>query len=655
MTTLETGPGLRSLLQDERLLAAAVAGAELPALLPALAHLTGDLTLVDEQLRPPLRLRPDLVEPQGGMSAAAQALGRERAVAALRAFRDGGMVPAPQPDEDGLRRLMRFVAGDTDPEYLPLMSHELGLPVDHGDPGWTVDQVAPGRTLNVVVIGGGMSGLVTAYRLTQAGIVVTVLERNPDVGGVWLENDYPGARLDTPNFAYSFSFAQRPDWTHRFSAGDDIREYFADVADRFDIRAHVRCDHEVLAARYDDATARWTVTARRGDGALVEFYANAVVSATGQLNRPLLPDIPGRDTFAGPAFHTARWRHDVDLTGARVAVIGTGASAYQVVPSIVDRIASLTVFQRTPPWMLPTPDYHDTIPELERRLLDELPYYHRWLRFLQFWVSVEGRRPFMEVDTEWDIPGSVSPRNEALRQALTAHLHRQFGDRPDLLAKVVPSYPPGAKRMMRDNGVWPAALQREHVELVTEPITEIVPDGLRTADGRHHPVDVIVYATGFRAADFLDPIAVTGRGGRDLHAQWAGDARAHLGVHVPGFPNLFCVFGPNTGLVINGSILLFSEIAVAHVLGCLRGLLERGARTVEVRQDVHDAYNAEIDAGNRRMVWGVATVASWYRNATGRVSQVWPFPLIDYWRRVRVPDPTEYLWDNAGDPDVPVP
>ena len=207
---------------------------------------------------------------------------------------------------------------------------------------------------------------------------------------------------------------------------------------------------------------------------------------------------------------------------------------------------------------------------------------------------------------------------------------------------MLPDYPPGAKRMMRDNGVWPEALKRDHVALVTEPVTEITATGVRTADGALHEVDVLVYATGFRASDFLAPIVVRGRGGADLHEQWEGDPRAHLGVHVPGFPNLFCVYGPNTGLVINGSILLFSEIAVQHVLGCLRMVLEADARAIEVRRDAHDAYNRRVDAGNLAMVWGAASVSSWYRNATGRVSQVWPFTLIDYWRAVRDPVASDY-------------
>jgi 4-hydroxyacetophenone monooxygenase len=370
-----------------------------------------------------------------------------------------------------------------------------------------------------------------------------------------------------------------------------------------------------------------------------------VVTAVGQLNRPNFPDIPGQDLFAGPSWHTAQWRHDQDLTGKRVAVIGTGASAYQVVPSIVDDVAELHLFQRTPPWMLPTPAYHDELPTGLSWLFRHVPYYHRWFRFFQFWTSVEGRRPFMVVDPEWEHPISVSARNEELRQALVAHMEQQFGDRPDLLAKVMPNYTPGAKRMMRDNGVWPAALKREHVDLVTEKIVEITEKGVLTADGVEHQVDVIIYATGFKAADFLAPMRFTGRGGVDLHERWGGDARAFMGMHVPDFPNLFMVFGPNTGLVINGSLILISELSVHYLLESTRLLLTTGRTTMDVKPEVFAEYQDKVDKANRLMSWGTSTVNSWYKNSTGRVSQVWPFPILDFWELTRQPDPENFVFD----------
>lgn len=629
--------------EDEAALREVLLQAELPSLLPALAHLTGDLSLLAEDLRPPMRLLASGVEPQGGMSPAAQDKARELAVTALLAYRESGYRVAASPSVEQLQQIMEFITGPEPGEYLPLAVHELGMPTDMGAPQWTKEQLAPDRDFRVVVIGAGQSGLASAHRLAQAGIDFVVIEKNDDVGGTWYENSYPGCRLDTSNYAYSFSFAQKDDWPEQFSPRDAIYGYFKDVARDFDLERHVRFQTEVVSAVFDEATERWTVTTRSADGTVDELVADAVISAVGQLNRPSYPDIAGRDSFAGPSWHSATWDHEVDLTGKRVAVIGTGASAYQIVPSIADSVAALSVFQRTPPWMLPTPTYHEPIPDGLRWLFRHVPYYSRWYRFFQFWTSVEGRRPFMVVDPEWQHPVSISARNEELRQALVAHLERQFGDRPDLLEKVMPTYTPGAKRMMRDNGVWPAALKKDHVDLVTDGITAIEPTGIRTADGVLHEVDVIVYATGFQASDFLAPMRIVGRGGVELHEHWAGEARAYMGVHVAGFPNLFCLLGPNTNLVINGSVILFSELGVHYVLECLRLLLGEGRRTVDARQDVSDAWNAEVDVASRGMAWGASTVNSWYKNASGRVSQVWPYQLLDYWDMTRAPRPEELV------------
>jgi 4-hydroxyacetophenone monooxygenase len=624
----EDAQAIREMLRD----------AVLVPLLPALAHLTGDMSLLVEGLRPALGATAGS-NARGGMSFADEQKARELALSAILAFRDNGYRPASDPSPAQLQQLMEFVAGQAPGAYLPLLRHELGLPADMGAPRWTKDEVAPGREFRAVVIGAGQSGLVTAHRLAQAGIEFVVLEKNPEVGGTWYENSYPGCRLDTSNFAYSFSFAQKSDWPQDFSPRDAILRYFKDVAREFDLLRCIRFETEVLAAEFDDDTELWTVTVRNEHGAEERLTADAVITAMGQLNRPKLPDIPGRESFAGKSWHTARWNHEEDLTGRRVAVIGTGASAYQVVPSIADQVGELTVFQRTPPWMRPQPNYHQDIAPGLRWLFEHVPYYARWFRFFQVWMSVEGQRPFVVVDPEWTHEISVSEKNEGLRQELVRHLEEQFGDRPDLLAKVMPAYPPGAKRMMRDNGVWPAALKKDHVHLVVDGIVEITPTGIRTADGTVHEVDVIIYATGFRASEYLSPIRVTGRGGLDLHEHWAGEPRAYMGLHIPRFPNLFCILGPNTGLVINGSIILFSEMAVHYILECFRLLLTDNRRTIAVRADVHDAWNEGVDRANRLMAWGASSVSSWYKNDNGRVSQVWPYHLLDYWELTRAPRP----------------
>ena len=633
--------GVDPVTEDDETLAAILRSAELPSFLPALAYATGDLTLVAPDLRPPSLLSP-VVLPQAGMPEDVQDEARRRALRALKRYRDGGCRKAPPPGPRDLRTMMEFVTGEVTDDYLDLLTFELGLPVDTGSPSWTKEALAPGRDFSVAVIGAGMSGLAAAFRLSQAGVPFVVFERNDDVGGVWLENTYPGCRLDTSNFNYSYSFAQRSDWPHQFSLQREILEYFRDVARRSSVRSVIHFGTEVESLTFDDATATWAVTARHADGTSETVRVQAVISAVGQLNQPNFPDIPGRERFAGPSWHTARWRHDVDLSGRRVAVIGTGASAYQVVPAIVDLVGELRVFQRSAPYMMPTPAYHAEIPAELHWLFDHVPEYHRWYRFYQFWTSVEGRRPFSEVDPAWHHDRSVSEVNERLRRSLVEHLARQFADRPDLQVKVVPDYPPYAKRMLRDNGVWAAALKKDHVALVTDPIEEITESGIRTRDGVVHDVDVIIYGTGFRARDFLAPMKVAGRGGLDLHATWAGDPRAYLGVTVPGFPNLFCLYGPNTNLVVNGSLFLFSECAVHYVLECLRTVLAQGVRAMDCRPGTFEAYNRRIDEANERMAWGVPGVTNWYKNERGRVTQNWPLSTLEYWQRTRGPEPGHY-------------
>jgi 4-hydroxyacetophenone monooxygenase len=382
---------------------------------------------------------------------------------------------------------------------------------------------------------------------------------------------------------------------------------------------------------------------RRPEGGEEVLDAEAVVSAVGQLNRPNLPDIPGRDSFAGPSFHSARWRHDIDLRGKRVAVIGTGASAVQFIPEIAADVGELLVFQRTPPWLGPTPEYHDEVSSGLRWLYGHVPSYSEFNRFCIFWKMGDGTLHNVRVDPEYAGTGNgISEANDFVKAMLTGYLSVEFAQRPDLLPYVVPDYPPGAKRMLRDNGVWAGALTRDNVRLVTEGIREITPTGVVTDDGEEHAVDVLVYGTGFQASKFLTPMSVTGRGGIDLHEMWAGDARAYLGVTVPGFPNLFCLYGPNTNIVVNGSIIYFSECGVRYILGCLEHVLRSGAAALEVREDVHDEFNERVDAENRLMAWGWSEVNSWYKNEHGHVAQNWPFTLLEYWQRTLRPDPDDF-------------
>ena len=627
---------------DDEALRDALVEAEVPPLLATVAYLTGDLTVLRPELRPdPLRM----LEPDAGIEPEQQAEARALAFDVLRRWRDAGCPRPPAPTPEALTEMLEFMVGGVPmAEYRELFLEELGLDgADLRAPAWRKAEVAPDTDFTVLVIGAGMSGLLAAHRLRQTGVEVIVVEKGRDVGGTWLENTYPGCRVDVANLFYSYSFAQRADWPEHYSQQQTLLDYFRATADELGLRPLIRFDTEVLALTFDDASVRWRVELRTGGDPTETIEVHAVVSGVGQLNRPKLPDIPGRDTFAGPSFHSAQWRHDVDLAGTRVAVIGTGASVAQLIPHVADEAEQLLVFQRTPNWLAPTPDYHDSVSPRQRRLFQELRSYAEWSRFWLFWRNAEGMLPLVHVDPDWEPKDrSVGAMNDMLRQMLTAYLELEFADRPELLAKVVPQYPPSAKRMLRDNGIWARTLQRDDVELVTDQITQIEANGVRTADGVLHEADLIVYGTGFQASRFLMPMRVTGRGGVDLHEQWHGDARAYLGVTMPGFPNLFVLYGPNTNIVVNGSIIFFSECEVAYLLECVRWMLASGVRAIDCRRDVHDAYNEWIDEGNRARAWGASTVNSWYKNEHGHVTQNWPYTLLEFWQRTRTVNPADY-------------
>jgi 4-hydroxyacetophenone monooxygenase len=561
------------------------------------------------------------------------------------AFRDAGSRPVPPIEGPALTRIVQYMAGGLPvDQYMDMAHEELALtPDDERGTHWRKEDVAPDRDFLVAVIGAGMSGIVAAFRLQQAGVRYVVLDKNPDVGGTWMENTYPGCRVDIPNHYYSYSFAQRDDWPYFYSPQRELHRYFEECVDEFGIRPNIRFSTEVTSVAWDEDSGTWNLDLLGPGDREETLTANAVISAVGQLNRPQLPSIEGRDSFAGPSFHSARWDHDVDLTGKRVGVIGTGCSAAQFVPIIAEQAAVVEVFQRTPNWMFPVPHYHFEVPGGFQWLLSNIPAYRQWYRFWLFWRSAETLRPMAEVDPEWpNQQQSVSELNDMLRAMLVEAMEPQYADRPDLWEKVLPPYPPAAKRIIIDNGSWATALHRDNVTLTTDDIDRITPDGVVTAEGELHEFDVLIYGTGFQPSRFLMPMKVVGRGGVNIHEQWDGDARAYLGITVPGFPNFFVLYGPNTNIVVNGSIIWFSECEVRYVMDSLRTVLAGGHKALECRRDVHDRYNVEVDAENLRMAWGVSNVNSWYKNAKGRVAQNWPFPLLEYWRRTRQVDPADY-------------
>jgi 4-hydroxyacetophenone monooxygenase len=627
---------------------AILADAHLPTLVLSMVHMTGDPSLLKPEWAPSYETFPR-GEPIIAEDAKREILAKAKEV--LGAYLAGELPEHPPLSNATVGRMMDFIVGQPiPPDYADFLRDELTLDGHSSkDPHWDTPQLkAAARRLPVLVVGAGMSGLLAGIRLGEAGAPYTIIEKNADVGGTWLENTYPGCRVDSSNHMYSYTFEPNPSWPNHYSPQPVLLDYFRGVADKHGLRPHIRFSTTVEDMAWDEPRQLWRVNLRLPDGKAETVEARAVITAVGQLNRPRFPDIPGRESFKGVSFHSAQWRHDVDLTGKRVAVIGTGASAYQFVPEIAGKVGSLTIFQRTPPWGFPVPNYHEEVPAGMKWLLEHAPYYARWYRFLLMWMATDGLLEAVKVDPSWNgPPTAISAVNQEFRDLVAGAIAMQADGDPSLVDKLIPQYPLGGKRALLDNGVWVQALKRDNVELTTSPITAIDETAIVTADGRRHEVDVLIYGTGFHASRFLMPMKIKGRGGKDLHETWAGDPRAYLGMTTPGFPNLFMIYGPNTNIVVNGSIIFFSECSVRYIVGCLKLLAETGAGSIEVKRDVHDAFNIKVDEGNKLMAWGTENVSSWYKNDAGRVTQNWPFGLIDYWRATLAPNPDDFSLEKA--------
>ncbi len=647
---MRLNPIAEKISDNDDVIRASMSEAMPPPLLAAVAQLTGDLSVLRSDL---VFDQTKLLEPNAGYTDEQLAHARALAADALIRFRDSGATAAPAPDHATLVQLIEFATGGPVPEgFLPLLEEELALDgQDLRAPKWNRAALAPDRRFVVGIIGAGMSGLIMAHRLRQAGVEFVIFDKNADVGGTWFENVYPGCRVDIPNHFYSYACAQTADWPQFYSTQPVLHEYFASFADQFGLRPNIRCDTEVMDCVWSDDDQTWSVRTRAcgqdsagqdSPGQESTITVHALVSAVGQLNRPKMPDIVGIDTFVGPAFHSAYWDHSIDFAGQRVAVVGTGASAAQFIPIVAEQAESLTVFQRTPPWLLPVPNYQDDVPHGNRWLLRHLPAYMRWDRMWIMSRTNTGLLPLATVDPDW-VPNdrSVSAANDFLREMLTMYYQVMFPD-PELFVKVLPTYPPIAKRVVLDGGTLPLALNRSDVHLTIESITSIDATGINTADGVHHDADIIIYGTGFEATNFLTPMNIVGAQGTDLHERWGGDARAYLGITVPEFPNLFMMYGPNTNIVINGSIIYFSECEAHYIAESVHMLLANNHAAMNCRDDVHDQYNEYIDAGNSSMAWGVSDVNSWYKNEFGRVAQNWPYSLHEYWQQTRSPNPNDY-------------
>jgi cation diffusion facilitator CzcD-associated flavoprotein CzcO len=459
--------------------------------------------------------------------------------------------------------------------------------------------------VDVAIVGSGFAGLGMGYRLKEAGFEdFAILERAQDVGGTWWWNTYPGCQCDIPSHLYSFSFAPNPEWTRTYPLQREIQAYLRDCAEKFELIPHIRFGHEVQRASWDEEQGCWKLETPAG-----MVTARVLIGGQGGLSEPRLPDIPGRERFAGPSFHSAQWDHSVDLAGKKVAVLGTGASAIQIVPTIQPDVEQLHVFQRTPPWVVPHSDR--PISGFERALYRRFPRLQRRVRRNVYWLRELLAIPMTRR------PGMLKP----LERRALMHMRKAVAD-PELQRKLTPGYRIGCKRILPSNN-WYPTLVKPNVNVVTEGIAEVRPEGVVTADGAVHECDAIVYATGFHVTDIPFARRVVGRDGRALHEVWSGSPQAYKGTAVPGYPNLFFVLGPNTGLGHN-SIVYMIESQISYVVDALCKMRERATRAVEVRPEAFRFWN---DALQRRLpptVWNSGGCSSWYIDANGLNTTIWP-------------------------------
>jgi cation diffusion facilitator CzcD-associated flavoprotein CzcO len=471
----------------------------------------------------------------------------------------------------------------------------------------------------VAILGAGVSGLCMGIQLKQAGISsFTILEKDDRIGGTWNENQYPGAACDVPSHFYCYSFEPNPDWTRKFSPQAEIQQYLQRTAEKYGIVPHIRFGTEVTGASFDERAGQWRIRTRHGE----ELVADVLVSGTGQLNRPFVPDLPGLQDFEGAKFHSARWDTRHDFTGKNVVCVGNGASAIQFIPKVAAAAKKLTILQRSANWVVPRGDY--AYSERAKRFFRAFPALARVYRWFFYWQL---EKNFLAFARE----GFYA---RMFQKGARMYLEASIPD-PELRKKLTPDYRVGCKRILIDDDFYPA-LARPNVEVVTSPIQRIVRDGVITADGVHHAADTLLLATGFQATSFLAPMQIEGLGGKKLEEVWRDGAEAHLGLTIAGFPNLFLMYGPNTNLGHN-SIIFMIECQVNYALRCIQELVRRNLAYLDVKPEAMRTYNEEVQAELAKSAWA-AGCKSWYKTASGKVTNNWSNFTVAYWWRTRRPD-----------------
>ena len=634
-----------TLSPEEQIFSDAIDVANIPTLLMVLVQLTGELHWLEEPYLP--KRQPGLGDnATGGLEPRHPQEVREAALEAILAWRNGRPIALPEPDYDLIVRMLSVSMAESVPtEYGQFTAAQLGQVkfLDH-------QPISSPPDFNVIVIGAGVSGLCAAINLQMLGINFQVIERNSTVGGVWWENSYPGAGVDTPNHLYSYSFAPY-DWQKYFCLRDELHGYLEHVCDSFEVRDTIRFETTVERIEYQNQKQNWLVTLCLPDGSQEQTEANVVISAAGIFNPPVSPDIDGLEDWEGEQWHTARWPETADLQDKKVASIGNGASCMQIGPEIQNEVESLTIFQKSVHWAAPFEQFRKEVPDPLRFLLREVPLYRNWYRVRLGWPFNDRIHSALHKDPDWEHPErSLNAQNDAHRAYFTNHVISELGDHAsELLDRVLPTYPPFGKRMLMDNG-WYRMLRNPKVQLVDERISNVDANSLTTEDGSEYEADVLVLATGFDVLNFITTYEAQGRSGTSLMSQWEQDnAQAYLGTVVPNFPNFFTLYGPNLQPGHGGSLIFVVEMQVRYIMDVIQKMLDQNLGAVEIRRDVHDRYNEDVDQAHTQMVWTHPGMESYYRNERGRIVVNSPWRNVDFYAMTREADLSEYLTEPVAE------
>ncbi|MGN6335714.1 flavin-containing monooxygenase, partial [Mycobacterium sp.] len=598
-------------------------------LVAVLAQLTGD-PLVLETYAPKISHIPDPPERAGVTDPDTADALVDAVIDALNQPRRAD--PLAAADRDLFARLLPIALGsEVDDEQVDLLLEQGGF---HRSQPTLPRTVSIPDTVNIAIIGAGIAGMSVALAAASEGVSYEIFDRNEEVGGTWLTTTYPGIGVDTPSAYYSLSWEVNPEWSSYYPQGAEYQRYLVALADKYKLRERTRFRTEVDALWWDAERNKWQIHSVDADGRRDVSYASVVVTAAGYLNRPRWPDVQGRETFAGTSIHSAQWDSALDLTGKKVAVIGAGCTAVQIVDACVDQVDHLTVFQRQPHWVAPRKRPTDEVPAHKRYLGRHLPYYAKWNRLKSYWGTADNNYPVILQDPEWAKDHlSISAANDVLLQMCLEYIEQTFGKDTELAKKVTPDFAPYGKRIIRDPGGYYAALTRDHVDVEASEPAEVNAKGIVTQDGRQIDLDVIIYATGYYL-DFLSTIDIRGRDGKKLAEEWGDSPRAYRGGTVPGFPNLFTMSAPNYSPGHGAGANFSMEVLAHYIIECLQLMALRGATTMEVTQQAYDEYVDAIDEAMSGTVWcHTPNAHTYYRSGSGRVVVATPYRLVDVWHQ----------------------